>query len=152
MGNITKFVDSFTPPQFRKWDWKYWYLLRTCGVLGTVFMFCMHNPPNSSVNAGKSVSHLSLSDDKTVTLPGCTSFKFFFFFFFLAVLCSRRALSSLTRGWTPGSMQWKLEVLATGLPGRSPGCTSFKSQSWNLHSGLPETKDYVLKLWHAASP
>ena len=64
-------------------------------LLGTVFTFCMHDPSNSSMNAVKSVSHLSLSDDKTVTLPGCTSFKFFFFF--LAVLCSRCGLSSLTR-------------------------------------------------------
>ena len=74
------------------------------------------------------------------------------FFFLFCCAVQQRGLSSLTRDWTPGPVQWKLEVLATGLPGRSPGCTSFKSQSWNLHSGLPETKDYVLKLCHVASP
>ena len=42
-----------------------------------------------------------------------------FFFFFLATPLGMRDLSSLTRDQTGIPLQWKHEVLTTGLPGKS---------------------------------
>ena len=58
---------------------------------------------------------------------------YLFLFYFLAVPYGMRDLSSSTRDWTPGPLQWEHKVLSTGLLGKSQPCDLYFPWSFKLN-------------------